>query len=189
MLGGPAVRVGTGYDSHRLDPERPFVLGGVLFPGVPGLAGHSDGDAVAHAIIDAVLGAACLGDVGSHFPPGDEAWRGADSMELLAKAVAVVRGAGWRVGNVDAVVVCEQPRIGPRASEMRAALAERLGVGPEDVSVKGKTNEGMGWIGRGEGVAVHAVAVLVGGGEADAASSESVGVAECVGVAEPVGRN
>ena len=163
MSGGPAVRVGAGYDSHRFDPERPLVLGGVLFPDAPGLAGHSDGDAVAHAVADAVLGAACLGDVGSHFPPGAEAWRDADSMELLAKAVALVRGAGWRIGNVDAVVVCERPRIGPRAGEMRAALARRLGVGADDVSVKGKTNEGMGWIGRGEGLAVHAIAALVAG--------------------------
>lgn len=160
MGDAPTARVGVGYDSHRFDAERPLVLGGVHFPGTPGLAGHSDGDAVAHAVIDAVLGAACLGDVGSHFPPGEEEWRGADSMELLAKAVALVHGAGLRVVHVDAVVVCERPRIGPRTAEMRAALAGRLGVGPGRVSVKGKSNEGMGWIGRGEGLAVHAVAAL-----------------------------
>ena len=163
MGDGPAVRVGTGYDSHRFDPERPLVLGGVHFPDSPGLAGHSDGDAVAHAVIDAVLGAACLGDIGSHFPPDVETWRGADSMELLEKAVALVHGAGWRVGNVDVVVVCERPRIGPRAPEMRVALAGRLRVEAGGVSVKGKSNEGMGWIGREEGLAVHAVAALVVG--------------------------
>lgn len=155
-----SCRVGTGYDSHRFDPDRPLVLGGVRFPDSPGLKGHSDGDAVAHAVIDAVLGAACLGDVGSHFPPDDPRWRGADSMALLGRATALVRRTAWRVANVDVVVVCERPRIGPRAAEMRAVLAERLGVGAKQVSVKGKTNEGMGWIGRGEGIAVHAVALL-----------------------------
>lgn len=154
------VRVGTGYDSHRFDPSRPLVLGGVRFPESPGLKGHSDGDAVAHAVIDAVLGAACLGDVGSHFPPDDPRWRGADSMVLLEQVAALVRRASWQVANVDVVVVCERPKIGPRATEMRTVLAGRLGVGADDVSVKGKTNEGMGWIGRGEGVAVHAVALL-----------------------------
>lgn len=153
-------RVGAGYDSHSFDASRRLVLGGVRFPGSPGLKGHSDGDAVAHAVIDAVLGAACLGDVGSHFPPDDPRWRGADSMALLGRVAALVRRAAWRVANVDVVVVCERPRIGPRAAEMREVLAGRLGVGAGCVSVKGKTNEGMGWIGRGEGVAVHAVALL-----------------------------
>lgn len=161
MGDAPTARVGVGYDSHRFDPDRRLLLGGVHFPDGPGLAGHSDADAVAHAVTDAVLGAACLGDIGTHFPPGDERWRGADSMNLLARAVALVHRAGWQVANVDVAVVCETPRIGPRASEMRAALAERLGVGANDVSVKGKSNEGMGWIGRGEGMAVHAVAALV----------------------------
>lgn len=154
------LRVGLGYDSHRFDASRPLVLGGVRFPESPGLMGHSDGDAVAHAVIDAVLGAACLGDVGSHFPPDDPRWRGADSMALLGRVAALLRGASWQVANVDVAVVCEHPKIGPRAAEMRAVLAGRLGVEACDVSVKGKTNEGMGWIGRGEGVAVHAVAAL-----------------------------
>ena len=153
-------RVGIGYDSHRFDASPPLVLGGIRFPESPGLEGHSDGDAVAHAVIDAVLGAACLGDVGSHFPPGDPRWRGADSMALLGRVAALLRRASWRVANVDVVVVCERPKIGPRAAEMRAVLAGRLGVDAGDVSVKGKTNEGMGWIGHGEGVAVHAVAAL-----------------------------
>lgn len=164
MGAGATFRVGIGYDSHRFDPGRRLVLGGVLFPDAPGLRGFSDADAVAHAVIDALLGAACLGDIGTHFPPGEEAWRDADSMELLARAVALLRGEGWRVGNVDVTVICERPRIGPRAAEMRAALAGRLGVGVGAVSVKGKSNEGMGWIGRGEGIAVCAVAALEGGG-------------------------
>ncbi|MYB07612.1 MAG: 2-C-methyl-D-erythritol 2,4-cyclodiphosphate synthase [Gemmatimonadetes bacterium] len=157
----PVVRVGTGYDSHRFDPHRPLKLGGVHFPGSPGLSGFSDGDAVGHAVIDALLGAACLGDIGTHFPPGEEAWRDADSMELLAASVAMLRDEGWAVGNVDVTVICERPRIGPRAAEMRARLAERMGVGAGAVSVKGKSNEAMGWIGRGEGIAVHAVATVV----------------------------
>ncbi len=164
LSAGTGHRVGIGYDSHRFDPARPLMLGGVHFPDAPGLRGFSDGDAVTHAVIDALLGAACLGDIGTHFPPGEEAWRGADSMELLSRAMELVRGAGWGVGNVDVTVICERPRIGPRAAEMRAALAGRLGVGVGAVSVKGKSNEGMGWIGRGEGIAACAVAGLKGGG-------------------------
>lgn len=157
---GPGVRVGTGYDSHRFDPRRPLKLGGVHIPGSPGLSGFSDADAVGHAVIDALLGAACMGDIGTHFPPGDQAWRDADSMELLSTAVAMLHDGGWEVGNVDVTVICERPRIGPRAAEMRARLAERMEVAVEAVSVKGKSNEGMGWIGRGEGIAVHAVATV-----------------------------
>ena len=155
-----AVRVGIGYDSHRFDATRPLILGGVHFPDHPGLAGYSDADAVAHAVIDAVLGAVALGDVGTHFPPGDEAWRDADSMELLAHAIAIVSDASWRVRNVDVTIVCESPRIGPRAAEMRASLASRLRVPVDRVSVKAKSNEGMGWIGRREGLAVQAVATV-----------------------------
>ncbi len=159
-MAAPGIRVGTGYDSHRFDPGRPLLLGGVHFPDSPGLKGFSDGDAVAHAVIDALLGAACMGDIGTHFPPGDEAWRGADSMDLLSRAVGMLREAGWVVGNVDVTVICERPRIGPRAGEMRTRLAERMGVEADAVSVKGKSNEGLGWIGRGEGIAVQAVAML-----------------------------
>ena len=159
-MAAPGIRVGTGYDSHRFDPGRPLLLGGVHFPDSPGLKGFSDGDAVAHAVIDALLGAACMGDIGTHFPPGDEAWRGADSMDLLSRAVGMLREARWAVGNVDVTVICERPRIGPRAGEMRTRLAERMGVEADAVSVKGKSNEGLGWIGRGEGIAVQAVAML-----------------------------
>lgn len=160
MAAAPGIRVGIGYDSHRFGADRPCVLGGVHFPGVPGLKGFSDADAVAHAVIDALLGAACLGDIGTHFPPGDDAWRDADSMELLSRVVALLHGAGWRVGNVDVTVICERPRIGPHAARMRNSLAAVMDAASDAVSVKGKSNEGMGWIGRGEGVAVCAVASI-----------------------------
>ncbi|MEX2466355.1 MAG: 2-C-methyl-D-erythritol 2,4-cyclodiphosphate synthase [Gemmatimonadota bacterium] len=154
------MRVGTGYDSHRFDPERPLLLGGVRVPDHAGLTGHSDGDAVAHAVIDAILGAAGAGDVGHHFPPGEERWRGADSIELLERATEVLRTHDFKVVNVDVTVVCETPRIGPHASAMAERLAGAMAVASSAVSVKGKTNEGMGWIGRGEGIAVHAVALI-----------------------------
>lgn len=156
----PGIRVGTGYDSHRFDAARPLILGGVHFPDHPGLSGFSDGDAVAHAVIDALLGAACLGDIGTHFPPGVERWRGADSMELLSRVAAMLREHSWRAGNLDVTVICESPRIGPRVDRMRDLLAERAGLAPGAVSVKGKSNEGMGWVGRGEGIAVHAAALV-----------------------------
>lgn len=157
------MRVGLGYDSHRFDPDRPLLLAGVHFPDSPGLAGHSDGDAVAHAVTDAVLGAAGAGDIGKLFPPDDDRWKGADSMKLLARAMEVVRNHGFRVVNVDLTVICQRPRIGPRAAEMARALEQVLGTPLGCVSVKGKTNEEMGWIGRGEGLAVHAVALLSSG--------------------------
>jgi 2-C-methyl-D-erythritol 2,4-cyclodiphosphate synthase len=154
------MRVGLGYDSHRFDPERRLVLGGVPIPDHPGLRGHSDGDAVCHAVTDALLGAAGAGDIGSHFPPTDEQWRGADSLDLLRRAVDILERRNYQVVNVDVTVVCESPRIGPVAAHMRARLGEVLRIGPDFVSVKGKTNETMGWIGRGEGLAVHAVVLI-----------------------------
>ncbi len=155
------MRIGLGYDSHRFDPGRPCLLGGVEIPDAPGLNGFSDGDAVAHAVTDAILGAAALGDIGTHFPPGDEAWRDADSMDLLGRAVALVHDAGYRVGNVDLTVICQsRPRISPVAPAIRASLARVLQVSEDQVSVKGKTNESMGWEGREEGLAVHAIALL-----------------------------
>lgn len=154
------MRVGIGYDSHRFSPDVPLVLGGVRIPDHPGLAGHSDGDAVAHALIDAILGAAAAGNVGSHFPPGDQDWKGADSMELLAGTVQVLEERNYQIVNVDVTVVCESPRIGPWVDAMKARLGDVLRIGPAGVSVKGKTNEGLGWIGRGEGLAVHAVALV-----------------------------
>ncbi len=154
------MRVGIGYDSHRFDDGRPLVLGGVEIPGHAGLAGHSDGDAVAHAVADALLGAAALGDIGSHFPPSEERWCGADSIDLLAASRTLVEHAGFRVANVDVTVVCESPRIGPHAERMRQRLAGALKVPGECVSVKGKSNEGLGWIGAGEGLAALAVAAI-----------------------------
>lgn len=178
MAGLPSLRIGAGYDSHRFDSRRRLVLAGVHFPDAPGLAGFSDGDAVAHAVIDALLGAAALGDVGRHFPPGDPRWKDADSMDLLGRVVRMVRAEPWEIANVDATVVCERPKIGPRAQAMTASLAQRLGIGADCVSVKAKTNEGMGWIGRSEGMAVHAVALLLrpasaAGGGAAAGGTEA----------------
>jgi 2-C-methyl-D-erythritol 2,4-cyclodiphosphate synthase len=147
-------RIGVGYDSHRFAPGRRLVLGGVEIEHEVGLEGHSDADVVAHAIIDAVLGAAGLGDLGSHFPPDDERWEDADSLDLLRTAVAMVHG---RVVNVDATVVCEAPKLNDHRPEMERLLGDAVGA---PVSVKATTNEGMGWIGRGEGIACVAVALL-----------------------------
>ena len=154
------MRVGIGYDSHRFAAGRPLVLGGVRIEAERGLEGHSDADAIAHAITDAILGAANLGDIGSHFPPSDDRWKDADSIVLLRAAVDILEESNYQVVNVDATVICEQPKIGPHADAMRARLAEALGIAPRHVSIKGKTNEGMGWIGAGEGIAVLAVASI-----------------------------
>ena len=154
------MRAGIGFDSHRFDDTRPLVLAGVRFPGHAGLKGHSDGDAVAHAVTDAILGAAGLGDIGAMFPDTDPAHEGADSIKLLAGAVRRLRGAGFRVRNVDVTVVVESPRIAPRVAAMRERLATALAVRPSRVSVKGTSNEGLGWIGRGEGLAAIAVAAV-----------------------------
>jgi 2-C-methyl-D-erythritol 2,4-cyclodiphosphate synthase len=154
------LRVGTGYDSHRFDDSRELVLGGVHIPDHPGLRGHSDGDAVAHAVIDAILGAAAAGNVGSLFPPSEDAWRDADSIELLRAATAVVVERGYQVVNVDVTVVCETPKIGLHAAAMARRLADAIAISADRVSIKGKTNEGMGWIGAGEGLAVHAAALI-----------------------------
>lgn len=154
------MRIGQGYDSHRFVAGRPLILAGVRIPHELGLDGHSDADAVAHAVTDALLGAAGLGDIGSHFPPDDPTWKDADSMMLLGRAHALVESENYQVVNVDVTVIAERPRIGPHAPEMRERLAEVLAMHPGSVSIKGKTNEGMGWIGRGEGIAVIAVALL-----------------------------
>jgi len=155
-----AVRVGAGYDLHRFAEGRPLVLGGVRVPHDRGLAGHSDGDAICHAVTDAILGAAGLGDIGGLFPDTDPRWQGADSLGLLADAVARVRAAGYAVSNVDVVVIAERPKIGPHRDAIRARLAGVLGIGPGEVSVKGKTNEGVDALGRGDALAVHAVALV-----------------------------
>lgn len=154
------MRAGIGYDSHRFAEGRRLVLGGVQIPHARGLAGHSDADVVAHAVTDALLGAAAMGDIGAHFPPEDEAWRDADSMDLLARVMEIVRGAGFSPVNIDVTVVCEAPRLAPHIQAMRARLAEVMGLDRRAVSVKATTNEGMGWIGRGEGIAAMAVAAV-----------------------------
>jgi 2-C-methyl-D-erythritol 2,4-cyclodiphosphate synthase len=154
------MRIGHGYDSHRFAEDRALILAGVHIPDHAGLAGHSDADAVAHAVIDALLGAAAAGDVGTHFPPTDETWKDADSMDLLKRVVFVLEARNYQVVNVDVTVVCESPRIAPYAGDMRQRLGEALGIGPGAVSVKGKSNEGMGWIGAGEGLAAYAVVLI-----------------------------
>jgi 2-C-methyl-D-erythritol 2,4-cyclodiphosphate synthase len=161
-----AVRVGIGYDSHAFAAGGPLVLGGVNIPADVHLRGHSDGDAVAHAVTDAILGAVGHGDIGALFPDTDPANAGRDSMDMLRAAVTRVGTAGWRVQQVDVTVVAEHPRIAPYRAAMSGALARALGIPPADVSVKGKTNEGMGWIGRGEGLAALAVATLAAEGSA-----------------------
>ncbi|MBR9988253.1 MAG: 2-C-methyl-D-erythritol 2,4-cyclodiphosphate synthase [Gemmatimonadetes bacterium] len=154
------MRVGLGYDSHRFAEGRRLVLGGVEIAHDRGLVGHSDADAVAHAVTDALLGAAGLGDIGRHFPPTDEAWRDADSIELLRRAGQLAAEQNYQVVNVDVTVVCEAPRISTHADAMSARIADALVIAPSHVSVKGKTNEGMGWIGAGEGVAAMAVVLV-----------------------------
>lgn len=155
-----AMRIGNGYDLHRLVTGRPLILGGVTIPFEKGLEGHSDADAVCHAITDAILGAAGAGDIGRHFPDSDPAWKDADSVRLLARAAAMVGEAGYTVVNVDVVVIAERPKLVPHIDAMRANVARALGIASDRVSVKGKTNEGVGSIGAGESIAVHAVALL-----------------------------
>ena len=153
-----AFRIGHGYDSHRFGANRPLKLGGVEIPGAPGLRGHSDADALLHAIIDAVLGAAALGDIGSHFPDTDSAWRDADSASLLATVVREVRTACWRVGNVDATVICERPKLAPYRDAIARTIAEDLGISPDAVSVKATTTEGMNDEGKGLCISAQAIA-------------------------------
>jgi 2-C-methyl-D-erythritol 2,4-cyclodiphosphate synthase len=153
------VRVGQGFDVHPYsdDPARPMVLGGVRFEGERGLAGHSDADVVAHAVTDALLGAAGLGDIGQHFPDTDPALAGADSIDLLRRAVADVRAAGWAPGNVDCSVVLDTPKLAPRRDDLQRVLSDAVGA---PVTVKGKRPEGLGALGRGEGIACFAVAIV-----------------------------
>lgn len=154
------MRIGIGYDSHAFAPDRQLILGGVTVPAEQGLAGHSDADVLLHAVIDALYGAAGLGDIGAHFPPDDPKWEGADSAALLSTAVRDLAARNYQVVNVDATVVCEMVRIAPYVDAMRARIAERIGIAATHVSVKAKSNEGMGWVGRGEGMAAIAVALI-----------------------------
>ena len=154
------MRIGFGYDSHRFSDGRRLVLGGVEFPGETGLKGHSDADVLVHAIIDALLGAAALGDIGSHFPDDDPRWKDADSAGLLAQVMKEIRGAGYKVGNVDATVICERPKLRPYVEMIRERLSAVMNVGKGRISVKGKTNEKMDDVGAGVGIEVHAVCLL-----------------------------
>jgi 2-C-methyl-D-erythritol 4-phosphate cytidylyltransferase / 2-C-methyl-D-erythritol 2,4-cyclodiphosphate synthase len=160
---GSLMRIGLGYDLHVLVEGRPLILGGVLIPYERGLMGHSDADAVSHAVTDAVLGAANIGDIGKLFPDTDQAWKDANSLRLLADAWTRVRAAGFTLGNLDIVVIAQQPKIGPHAEAIRESLARVLDVTPAQISIKGKTNERVDAVGRGEAIAVHAVALLVHG--------------------------
>ena len=155
------LRIGHGYDIHRLVAGRPLILGGVTIDHSLGLAGHSDADVLVHALMDALLGALALGDIGRYFPPDDPRWRGANSLALLQQVAALVREKGWRVVNVDTVLVAERPRLQPHIPAMAANMATRLGLSPDQVGVKATTNEKLGPEGREEGISCSAVALLV----------------------------
>ncbi len=156
-----SARSGIGYDSHRLEEGRPLVLGGVEIPGAErGLTGHSDADVLSHAVIDALLGAAGLGDIGQHYPDTDDRWKDADSLELLSEVCGFLSEHGWTVRHVDTTLLCEAPKLGAHRDAMRASLADCVGLAPLEVNVKFTTNEGMGFVGRGEGIAALAVATV-----------------------------
>ena len=154
------IRVGLGYDVHKLVEGRKLILGGVDIPYEKGLLGHSDADVLLHAITDALFGAAALGDIGSHFPDTDPRYKGADSLKLLEACGTELREYGWKIGNIDAVIVAQRPKLLPYVPQMRENIARVLGIGISQVSVKGKTEEGLGFTGSGEGMAVHAVCLL-----------------------------
>lgn len=160
-VGNPLMRIGIGYDIHRVERGRRCVLGGVEIPSEIGSIAHSDGDVVAHAVADAVLGAAGLPDIGYYFPPSDPACEGIDSMKIIEKAVEEAAKVGYRVGNVDASVIAERPKIGKYVPAMREKLGSALGISPNLVGVKATTNEKLGSLGAGEGIAVHAVCLLI----------------------------
>ncbi len=154
------MRIGHGYDVHRLTEGRALILGGVRIPYERGLLGHSDADVLTHAVMDALLGAAALGDIGRHFPDTDPAYAGADSLKLLEHVVDLLRREGWRVENVDATILAQRPKLAPHIPAMRDNLAARMGIAPGQVNVKATTEEGLGFTGAGEGMATHAVALL-----------------------------
>ncbi len=154
------MRIGHGYDVHRLVPERKLILGGVHIPWEMGLLGHSDADVLAHAVTDSLLGAAALGDIGALFPDNDPAYKGADSLMLLQKAVSYVRKEGWKIENIDATILAQAPKLRPYIQQMRENLAKAAGLSVDRVSVKATTEEGLGFTGKGEGLACHAVALI-----------------------------
>lgn len=155
------LRIGTGFDVHAFGPGEHVIIGGVTIPHSRGLVAHSDGDVLIHALCDALLGALALGDIGQHFPPGDPRWAGVDSRELLRAVVAMLHARGWQAGNVDAVVICERPKLLTHIADMRERLAHDLCLGIDAVGIKATTSEGLGFTGRGEGIAAQAVALLV----------------------------
>lgn len=154
------MRIGQGYDIHRLVEGRPLILGGIHLPYERGLLGHSDADVLTHAIIDALLGAAALGDIGHYFPPEDPRWKGADSIFLLEKVVGLVYDRGWQIANIDSVVVAEQPKLKPHLLDIRERLATAMGIAVEQINVKATTNEKLGPVGSGDAMASFAVALL-----------------------------
>ena len=155
-----SMRIGNGYDMHRLVPERPLILGGIKIEHSLGLLGHSDADVLTHAIMDAMLGALSLGDIGHYFPPTDPKWEGADSLKLLEQVDQLIQGKGWQVCNIDSVVIAERPKLKPHIAAMRDRLAEVLNLQPDQVGVKATTNEKLDATGREEGIAAYAVVLL-----------------------------
>jgi 2-C-methyl-D-erythritol 2,4-cyclodiphosphate synthase len=155
------IRIGNGYDIHQLVPDRPLILGGVRIPHSLGLLGHSDADVLTHAIMDALLGALGLGDIGHYFPPSDPKWKGADSIVLLAQVLALIQAQGWLIGNIDSTIVAEQPKLKPHLKSMRSSLAKAMAIDLEQISIKATTNEKLGPVGREEGICAYAIALLV----------------------------
>ncbi len=155
------IRIGNGYDIHRLVEGRPLIIGGVEIPHTLGLLGHSDADVLTHAIMDAMLGALSLGDIGHYFPPSDPQWAGADSLDLLRQVNNLVRSQGWQIGNIDSTIVAERPKLKPYLKTMRDRLAGILAIQPEQVGIKATTNEKLGAVGREEGICAHAVILLI----------------------------
>jgi 2-C-methyl-D-erythritol 2,4-cyclodiphosphate synthase len=155
------IRIGNGYDIHQLVPDRPLILGGVKIPHSLGLLGHSDADVLTHAIMDALLGALGLGDIGHYFPPSDPKWEGADSILLLAKVLSIIQAQGWLIGNIDSTIVAEQPKLKPHLRSMRSSLAKAMAIDLDQVSIKATTNEKLGPVGREEGICAYAIALLV----------------------------
>jgi 2-C-methyl-D-erythritol 2,4-cyclodiphosphate synthase len=154
-------RIGNGYDIHQLVSDRPLILGGITIPHSLGLLGHSDADALTHAIMDSLLGALSLGDIGHYFPPTDPQWAGADSQKLLIQVHELIQSQGWRIGNLDTVIVAERPKIKPHINAMRDRLADSLQIAPNQIGIKATTNEKMDAVGREEGIAAYAVALLI----------------------------
>ncbi len=154
------IRIGNGYDIHKLVPNRPLILGGVTIPHSLGLLGHSDADVLTHAIMDALLGALAMGDIGHYFPPSDPKWKGANSMVLMQQVAAMIQSQGWKIANIDSTVVAEQPKLKPHLKPMRISLAETLKIETEQISIKATTNEKLGPVGKEEGICAYAVVLL-----------------------------